>query len=318
MSRILNGLILVDKSRGPTSHDVVNIVRRQLQFRRVGHLGTLDPPATGLLVLCLGQATRLVEFMGHFDKEYEAVVRLGVVTDTQDTTGKTLREATPTAPTGAQLEEIRKRFTGEIEQLPPMYSAVKVGGRRLYEIAREGRTVERQMRKVTVHSIEIVGVTMPRMKLRVRCSKGTYIRALCADIGDLLGCGGALEALRRMSVGPFRVEDASAVEHVTLERIASILRPMDAGLANLPVALVRARSVGRVFTGAPLLAADLDGREGLSPTGLVRVMGPGGQLLAIGEMAKETNGALNGHTPIIHMRKVLAALSAPVAKAPVK
>lgn len=318
MSRILNGLILVDKGRGPTSHDVVNLVRRQLRIRRVGHLGTLDPPATGLLVMCLGQATRLVEFMGHFEKEYEAVVRLGMVTDTQDTTGKVLKEAPPVAPTGAQLEEIRRRFTGEIEQTPPMYSAVKVGGKRLYEIAREGRTVERAPRKVTIHSLDLIGVTMPRIRMRIRCSKGTYIRALCADIGDFLGCGGALDALRRLKVGPFRVEDASPIDHVTLDRVASLLRPMDAGLSNLPVALIRARSVGRVFTGAPILAADLESRETLAPSGWVRVMGPGGQLLAIGEVAKETNPATNGHTPLIRLKKVLAALTEPEPSARVK
>ncbi len=318
MSRILNGLILVDKGRGPTSHDVVNLVRRQLHIRRVGHLGTLDPPATGLLVVCLGQATRLVEFMGHFEKEYEAVVRLGVVTDTQDTTGKILKEAPPVAPTGAQLEEIRRRFMGEIEQTPPMYSAVKVGGRRLYEIAREGKTVDRAPRKVTIHALDLIGVTMPRIRMRIRCSKGTYIRALCADIGDFLGCGGALEALRRLQVGPFRIEDASPIDHVTLERVPSLLRPMDAGLSNLPVALVRARSVGRVFTGAPILAADLESRETLASSGWVRVMGPGGQLLAIGEIAKETNGATNGHTPLIRLKKVLAALNEPAPAARAK
>lgn len=307
MSRILNGLILVDKGRGPTSHDVVNLVRRQLHIRRVGHLGTLDPSASGLLVVCLGQATRLVEFMGHFDKEYEAVVRLGMVTDTQDTTGKVLRETTPVAPTDAQLDEVRKRFTGEIEQTPPMYSAVKIGGKRLYEIAREGRTVDRTPRRVTIHALELIDVTMPRIRMRIRCSKGTYVRALCADIGDFLGCGGALEALRRLKVGPFRVEDASPIDHVTPDRVASLLRPMDAGLSNLPVVLVRARSVGRVFTGAPILAGDLESRVTLPPSGWVRVIGPGGQLLAIGEVAKETND----HTPLIYLRKVLASFSEP-------
>lgn len=207
----MNGILLVDKPEGWTSMDVCAKLRGVFHEKRIGHSGTLDPMATGLLVVFLGRATRGVEFAEADSKEYIAGLRLGLTTDTQDTTGNVLRTAEANV-SREELERILKDFTGPISQIPPMYSAIKVGGKKLYEIARKGGTVERKARNITIHSIELLSFDGVEALLRVRCSKGTYIRTLCNDIGEALGCGGAMSSLRRTAAGDFSIDDARPLD----------------------------------------------------------------------------------------------------------
>lgn len=203
----MNGIINVYKEAGYTSHDVVAKLRGICRQKKIGHTGTLDPQATGVLPVCLGNATRVCDLLTGQDKEYVAELLLGVETDTQDTTGQVLRER-PVEAAREQIEEVVLGFRGDYRQIPPMYSALKVNGRRLYELARAGKEVERQAREVIIHQIEILEWNLPVVKIRVACSKGTYIRTLCADIGEALGCGGTMKSLQRTRVGSFSVEQA--------------------------------------------------------------------------------------------------------------
>jgi tRNA pseudouridine55 synthase len=209
----MNGILLIDKPEGWTSHDVVAKLRGALHERRAGHSGTLDPMATGLLVIFLGRATRAVEFAEADEKEYSARIRFGIETDTQDTTGTVLYEKKPEF-TAQRLEAVLQALRGDIMQTPPMYSAIKVGGKKLYEIARRGGEVERKPRPVTIFELESVGELSNEMELRIRCSKGTYIRTLCSDIGHALGCGACMSALRRTRAGSFGIESAHTLEQV--------------------------------------------------------------------------------------------------------
>ena len=209
----MNGILLIDKEPGWTSSDVVVKLKGILHERRIGHAGTLDPMATGLLVVFVGRATRAVQFAECDSKRYRAALRLGITTDTQDTTGSILEHRqVPIAR--EDLEKVLERFRGNIEQVPPMYSAIQIGGKRLYEIARKDGTVERAARPVTIHELSIAGREGEDWLLDVCCSKGTYIRTLCHDIGQALGCGGCMSALRRTEAGCFRVSDAITVHDV--------------------------------------------------------------------------------------------------------
>ena len=192
----MTGIVIVDKPAGWTSQDVTARLRRVFGTRRIGHGGTLDPMATGVLPVFVGRATRGVEFFEHADKTYEAVLRLGTVTDTQDSTGAVL-EKRPVAVTEAEFRDILPKFTGKIAQVPPMYSAIKVDGKKLYELARAGKEIERKPREITIFSLDLMEFSGETAKIRVHCSKGTYIRTLCHDIGAALGCGGCMAALRR-------------------------------------------------------------------------------------------------------------------------
>ena len=206
----MNGVLLIDKDAGWTSNDVVVKLKGILRERRVGHSGTLDPMATGLLVVFVGRATRAVEFAERDDKRYLASLRLGVTTDTQDITGNILATK-PVQTEAEELERTLSRFVGEQLQTPPMYSAIRVEGRRLYDIARKGGEVERKARPVTIRELRLLGREGEDWLLDVRCSKGTYIRTLCHDIGQSLGCGGCMSALRRIEAGGFSVEDAVGI-----------------------------------------------------------------------------------------------------------
>lgn len=204
---MLNGMIVIHKETGFTSHDVVAKMRGICKQKKIGHTGTLDPQATGVLPVCLGSGTKLCDMLTDKDKEYVAELRLGVETDTQDMTGQILRESSVTV----SEEEVREavlHFQGDYDQVPPMYSALKVGGKKLYELARAGKEVERKARRVQILDIEILEMHLPVVKMRVACSKGTYIRTLCADIGERLGCGGAMQSLQRIRVGSFTLDGA--------------------------------------------------------------------------------------------------------------
>ncbi len=203
----MNGIVIVDKPAGWTSQDVTARLRRVFGTRRIGHGGTLDPMATGVLPVFVGRATRGVEFFEHAQKTYEAVLRLGLTTDTEDTSGTVLTE-TEANVAPEQLEAVLEHFRGEIMQVPPMYSALKINGQKLVDLARKGKTVERQPRPITIHELTLLGQEPGGFRLRVRCSKGTYIRTLCKDIGEKLGCGGCMAALRRVQAGEYTVSEA--------------------------------------------------------------------------------------------------------------
>ena len=236
----MNGILLIDKPMGWTSSDVVAKLRGVLHEKRIGHSGTLDPMATGLLVLFVGRATRAVEFAESHDKRYLARLRLGLATDTQDTTGTPVG-GTPRPVSREELEAALSRFRGEIEQIPPMYSAIKVKGRKLYEIARRGGEVERRPRRVCIRSLSLVGEEEGGDFLfDITCSKGTYVRTLCHDVGTVLGCGGCMSALRRLRAGDFRLEDAhtlaSVIEAAEQGRAEELLLPVDSLFAACPAA----------------------------------------------------------------------------------
>ena len=210
----VNGILLLDKDEGWTSQDCVSKLRGILGERRIGHAGTLDPLATGLLVVLVGRATRAAAFAEAETKEYVAAFRPGIITDTQDITGNLLRSS-DVLPSEEDVRAALPRFTGEIEQIPPMYSAIKINGQKLYDIARRGGEVEREARRITIHSIDYLGQENGDHMLRIRCSKGTYIRTLCHDLGEYLGCGGCMAALRRTRSGSFSVENARRIGELT-------------------------------------------------------------------------------------------------------
>lgn len=220
---MINGMINIYKEAGFTSHDVVAKLRGILKQKKIGHTGTLDPEAVGVLPVCLGNATKLCELLTDKSKEYEACLRLGIRTDTQDLTGTVLEERLVTV-TEEKVRESMLSFVGDYAQLPPMYSALKVGGQRLYELARQGKEVERTPRAVTIYALRIQEIELPRIRFTVSCSRGTYIRTLCHDIGEKLGCGGAMESLKRTKVGSFQIADALTLTQVEALRDAGGLK----------------------------------------------------------------------------------------------
>lgn len=230
----MNGIVIIDKPAGWTSQDVTARLRRVFGTRRIGHGGTLDPMATGVLPVFVGRATRGVEFFEHAEKTYETELLLGVATDTEDTTGTVLfrREVSVTPE---QLAAVLERFRGEIMQIPPMYSALKVNGQKLCDLARKGRQVERQPRPVTVHELTLLSREGDTLRLRVRCSKGTYIRTLCADIGEALSCGGCMQALRRTQAGEYTIAEAVPLQQL-LEAVEpeTYLRDVDTMFRGYP------------------------------------------------------------------------------------
>jgi tRNA pseudouridine55 synthase len=300
---VLEGVLIVYKEAGWTSHDVVAKIRRLLGGSKVGHAGTLDPNAMGVLPILVGRATRIAEYLINWDKEYRAVLRLGETTDTQDATGQVLTRVDPCEVTEDVLQAVIARFRGAQQQLPPMYSAVKVGGQPLYKAARAGRTVEREERSIAIHQLEIAAVHGRDVALRVVCSKGTYIRTLCADIGQALGVGGHLYTLERRRVGPLSIEQAITVDQVAGHFTTGTLRgqfiSLDQLLFQLPAVVVNDEQAQRVLHGSPVFPV---GVEQLPSTSTVRLKNEAGQLLAIG--THET-----GRAGSIRVRKVLSVLS---------
>lgn len=277
-----NGILIIDKPEGWTSMDVCAKLRGALHEKRVGHGGTLDPMATGVLPVFFGRATRAVEFATESEKEYVAGLRLGLVTDTQDTTGRVLEERT-VCVTPEQIERALAGFRGSIEQIPPMYSAIKVQGKKLYELARKGETVERKPRAVTIVALEWLKEAPfgwqdeeNTLFLRVRCSKGTYVRTLCHDIGQVLGCGGCMSALRRVEAGGVTLAESVTLEQVLAsEAPETFLRPVDGCFAPYPAVTIGGRALFRAKNGNPFATALADG--------LYRVYDEQGQFLLLGE-----------------------------------
>ena len=269
-----NGILIIDKPAGWTSHDVVAKLRGILHERRIGHAGTLDPMATGVLPVFVGRATRAVEFAADREKEYLAGLRLGLTTDTQDTTG-TVLATHPVDLTRAQVEAALPPFRGEIQQIPPMYSAIKIQGKKLYQLARAGKEVERPPRPVTIHALELLEETGPgEFLLRVRCSKGTYVRTLCHDIGGALGCGGCMSSLRRTMAAGFTLAQAVTLEQAA-EQGEALLLPLDSLFAACPAYTIpTARQEARCRCGNPLPAGEL-------APGTYRVYGRDGEFLCL-------------------------------------
>ena len=280
-----SGIVIIDKPSGWTSMDVCAKVRGILREKRVGHGGTLDPMATGVLPVFVGQATRAVEYAEASQKEYVAGLRLGVVTNTQDVTGETL-ETHPVSVTQADLEAVLPRFTGPIQQIPPMYSAIKINGKKLYELARKGKEVERKPRSLTIYELELLEQTGETdYLLRCVCSKGTYLRTLCHDLGQALGCGGTLYSLRRTCAAGFSLDQAVTLDDVQAQG-ASLLLPTDQFFAGHPAyTLPTAPQETRVRNGGAVTAPDL-------PDGTYRVYGQAGDFLCLSQAAGGTLTAL--------------------------
>ena len=245
----MNGIVIVDKPQEWTSQDVTARLRRVFNTRRIGHGGTLDPMATGVLPVFVGRGTRGVEFFEHAEKTYETVLRLGLTTDTEDVWGETLEERCVEF-TAEKLEEVLESFRGEILQVPPMYSALKVNGQKLCDLARKGKEVERQPRPITIHELELLEFAGSEARLRVRCSKGTYIRTLCKDIGEQLGCGGCMAALRRIGAGAYTIEEAVPLAVlVESEDPERYLRPVDTMFADYPAVTLTEKQALRCRNG---------------------------------------------------------------------
>lgn len=275
----MNGIILVDKPCGWTSHDVVGKLRGILRERRIGHSGTLDPMATGLLVVFAGRATRAVEFAEADSKEYIAGLRLGVSTDTQDTTGNVLNTC-ETLPSKDELIAAANGFLGEISQIPPMYSAIKINGKKLYELARRGEIVERSPRKVTISKLELVGEDKCDYILDIHCSKGTYIRTLCSDIGDKLGCGGCMSSLRRVKAGVFSITQAHTMEQIQAAAdsggLDGIIIPVDTLFTDKPKLTVNEFEEKKLRNGNTIKTKSADGTY--------RVYSESGEFLLLAEV----------------------------------
>jgi tRNA pseudouridine55 synthase len=284
---VSDGLLLADKGPDVTSFQVVAHLRRALRVPKVGHGGTLDPMATGVLPILLGEATKLTAYLQGQDKEYLATIRLGVVTDTLDATGTVTGERPVPPLEPAEVRAALRRFVGEIEQVPPMYSALHVRGKRLHELARAGVAVERAPRRVRVDAFELIECAPPRLRVRVVCGSGTYVRSLAADLGDALGCGGHVEALVRTRVGALRLEDAvpwSEIQQGDAAALAARVLPPDRAVAHLPAAALSPESGRRLLHGQVVPRAELEPAGAPDATGPCRVYA-GASFLGIGELS---------------------------------
>lgn len=286
----MDGIFNINKPSGMTSFGVVHRLRGILKIKKIGHAGTLDPDATGVLPVCIGKATKVIEFLMEKDKAYHVVLRLGVETDTQDASGNILARR-PVACSDEEIEQAIRSFIGDIMQVPPMYSAIRVDGRRLYEMARQGVEVERKPRPITIKAIENLEIIRTdgdvRAAFDVSCSKGTYIRTLCADIGARLGCGGHMESLVRIRSGPFCLEDSVTLEEVKAHAengsLAEVILGMDWALTQFPRLDVNENQAARLRNGMTVPCPDLPGKDG----DLIRIYHENGNLLAVGTIISQ-------------------------------
>lgn len=296
----MDGVLNVYKPQGPTSHDIVYAVRKLFGQKRVGHTGTLDPMATGVLVICLGKATRIVEYLTGQPKEYRARMILGQTSDTQDSTGRITSESDASGVTREAFEAVVQDFVGEVEQVPPMVSAIKHEGKPLYKLAREGKTIERAARMITVYSIEVLDFVFGKhaeAEFIVRCSSGTYIRTLCADIGERLGCGGLMSQLERTSVGKFVIENACKIEQLEAMnadgRLADAVQSINESLSGVESISICDSLSASVLHGNAVAVSERDS----SP--LVRILAQSGDLLGLG-VVESANGRM-----ILKPKKIL-------------
>jgi tRNA pseudouridine55 synthase len=280
----MDGILIINKQSGMTSHDVVAVIRRILKTKKVGHTGTLDPEATGVLVACVGKATKLSGFLMATSKEYIAEMQLGIRTDSQDSTGKIVSRTNNINVTREQVEQVLGKLTGEINQIPPMVSAVRHHGKKLYELARKGQEVKREPRKVKIYSLELLKFEPPKIAFKVECSKGTYIRTLCSDIGEMVGCGAHQASLIRTRTGPFKIDNSLTLDE--LENLPSPeekIIPPEKALSFLPEVKVKKWFRRFIAKNAELTSADIIKKPDLAGGETVRITDPEGVLLAVGK-----------------------------------
>ncbi|HTZ17464.1 MAG TPA: tRNA pseudouridine(55) synthase TruB [Dissulfurispiraceae bacterium] len=281
----MNIVVNLNKDRGITSQDAVTAVKKVFKVKKAGHTGTLDPLATGVMLVCLNEATKIASFIEALEKEYIATAKLGETTDTLDSEGTIIRKVEDFNITGDDIKRVLPHFTGEIEQVPPMYSALKVSGKPLYKLARKGIEVERKARKVNVSSIEVIGFDIPFFTLKIVCSKGTYIRSLCSDIGDVVGAGAHMVELTRMRVGNFRIGDAAWIGE--LPQKASALHSIDSVLQHLPELTVAGEDLRKARNGNALPLLSLP--DPLKTAGtVIRLKDDSGRIFGIGKVAKDS------------------------------
>lgn len=274
----MNGVIIIDKPQGKTSHDIVGIMRKKFGTRRVGHTGTLDPMATGVLPICIGNATRASDMLTESDKKYRAQLLLGKRTDTLDIEGDVLEERAVNV-TEQEIRDVIDTFIGEIDQIPPMYSAIKKDGKKLYELARQGIEIEREPRRINIYSIDIIDINIPYITVDVHCSKGTYIRSLCDDIGTRLGTGAVMTNLRRIYTAGFSIDDAYTIEQLdAIEDLSKALKPTDSLFADLPQIYLNEKQERSIVNGVRMTWRQ--GEEGES----YRVYGADGRFLCVSRL----------------------------------
>jgi len=307
----MDGLLIINKPKGWTSHDVVAKLRKTLSIQKIGHTGTLDPDATGVLCACIGKATRLIEYTSEDEKEYRVIMRLGLTTDTLDAAGKVIKETKDFSVAREVIEEAFTKFTGRISQIPPMYSAVKVGGTPLYRLARQGKEIPRAPREVFIREIRLLEYSGEFVKFDVLCSRGTYVRTLCADIGDHLGVGAHTYSLERLRSGVFTIEDALSIEDVERLHKAGMLSARVIGtdqmVAWMPSVRVKGLWEEGVRHGRGLTSESISGIEGNFHRGdKVRLTGSQGELLSIGTALCDSREALHGNKEkVFKIEKVL-------------
>ena len=275
------GILNIDKPQGITSHDVVKQVRRLSGIKRVGHAGTLDPLATGVILVCIGRATRLVEYLVGQPKRYVATVRLGQVTDSYDAEGEVIDEM-PVNTSQNEIEQTLPLFRGHIKQRAPAYSAIKLDGQPLYKLARQGKVVKPPVREIDIYDLQLLAWDEPFLQLELACSSGTYVRSLAHDLGQALGCGGHITALRRVSIGDFSLDSAAALNDLRKEEWLSHLLPTDTAVQHLPRMALSAEDVQRVQFGQQLARGD---DQPDAP--LVRIYEPGGQFMGLVKMRED-------------------------------
>ncbi len=308
-----DGVLNMYKPRGWSSYKVVEEVKWRVPVEKVGHAGTLDPNATGVLPVCLGRATKIVPYLLEATKTYVATMRLGVVTDTQDSEGKVIQEACSVMVRDDQLEAALAQFRGPGAQVPPMYSALRHRGERLYSLARKGLTVDREPREIRVYDLRLLGRDDRDVTFRITCSSGTYVRTLCHDIGRALGCGAHLRLLERVRVGPFSIETAVLPERLNAagaDGLRGILTPINEALAFLPTVELRGECVRKVLHGMPVAKGFLCNLSGQIAKGsLVRVSNAEGRLIAVAEAltGPDEQAAALSETILFRLRRVLAA-----------
>jgi tRNA pseudouridine55 synthase len=305
----LEGVLNINKSAGMTSHDVVDAVRRVLRIRRVGHTGTLDPQATGVLPICVGGATKIARFLTAADKEYLISMRLGIRTDTMDAEGKVLEEKGDIPKDLDQMEEVFSRFRGDIQQVPPIFSAKKHQGERLYRLARRGEMVTLDPIRVRIYELEMIAFEPPLVRFRVFCSKGTYARALCDDVGRALGCGAHLQSLVRLKAGQFRLGEAITLPRLReLQeegRLHEVLLPIEQALNHLPEVRILPDAVRSVLHGSAIALQDIVEFPSHAAEGTtVRVLGMRRKLISLAELTVHSDQISNLHPRDIILRPV--------------
>lgn len=281
---MINGIINVRKEAGYTSHDVVAKLRGILKQKKIGHTGTLDPDATGVLPVCIGKATRLCDVIGDWKKTYEATLLLGQTTDTEDISGNVL-STKPVNITEEEITRILKSFAGDYDQIPPMYSAKKIKGRRLYELARAGLTVERKPCRVHIFSLEIKSIELPQVTFSVTCSKGTYLRSLCRDVGERAGCGGCMAGLKRTAVESFDITDSFSLAEIEAARDAqsldTVIRTIDSVFMDYQELTITGRALKLLLNGNPIPLSWIDGQSDFKGSDIFRLYDSGKHFIGL-------------------------------------